>query len=174
MIDLSLSASLRALGALLFLALGSGCSDLRNCADDNPNVIPVDTDKATRDTTAVTYQSAPSWDLDPFNAKTRYRFFHELGVTPLVVKAYLSFEKTGTGAPADPPKNENVPGSIAESAGNQALITCKDAHVIEVHNDTCQDFFIYLVAADAVPTNDGSGGAGGASDSPDTDPHCGE
>lgn len=172
MIDLSsLRAPLRALSAVLLLALSNGCSDLRNCPNDNPDPISMDTDKASRDLTAITYQSAPDNDLDEFKAKTKYRFVHELGVTPLFVKVYLSFDQFGTDTPkkdddsAGAPAQDG-PGSIAESAGNQALIDCKDAHVIEVRNDTCQDFFIYLVAADAVPTKPGA--------PPDTKKRCGE
>jgi hypothetical protein len=165
--------SLRALSALLLLVLSSGCSDLRNCPNDNPDTVsvPITKDriedgKSLSDPVAITYQSAPDWNLDEFKAKTKYRFFHELGVTPLVVKIYLSFEQTGTGTdPEHNDKNESKPGSIAESAGNQALINCKDAHVIEIHNDTCEDFFVSVVATDAVPTKDGT---------PDTTKYCGE
>jgi hypothetical protein len=145
--------SFRALGAVLLLTLGSGCSDLRNCAEDDPNPITIDTGMS--DTAAITYQSAPDCGpLDKFPAKTKLRFVHELGVTPLLVKTYLAFDATGT--------NCNGPGSTAESAGNQALLDCKDAHVIELHNDTCEDFFIQVVALEAVPGK------------PDTAKKCGE
>jgi hypothetical protein len=155
------SLPLRALSALLLLAISTGCSDLRNCADDDPNVIPVplavkEMRGGVSDPVALTYESAPDNDLDAFKAKKKYRFFHELGVTPLIVKVYLSFDQTGTGTG----KTENGVGSIAESAGNQALIDCKDAHVIEVRNDTCQDFYIQVVAAEAALTQNGAGGAG--------------
>jgi hypothetical protein len=157
MIDLSFRAPLRALSAVLVLALSSGCSDLRNCPNDNPDPITIDT--GVSDATTIAYQSAPDCGpLDKFPAKTKLRFTHDLGVTPLVVKVYLAFDATGT--------NCNGPGSIAESAGNQALINCKDAHVIEIHNDTCEDFFIQVVATDAVPTKDG--------ESPDASKRCGE
>ncbi|HVY30072.1 MAG TPA: hypothetical protein VHB79_26125 [Polyangiaceae bacterium] len=156
------SLPLRALSALLLLAASTGCSDLRNCAEDNPNVVEIPNGRrlddgriaGVSDKTAITYQSAPDNALDPFPAKTKLRFRHELGVTPLFVKIYLSFDPIGTGTKKDPG------GSNAESAGNQALIDCKDAHVIEVRNDTCQDFFIEVVASDAVLTQNGTGGAG--------------
>lgn len=156
------SLPLRALSALLLLAASTGCSDLHNCAEDDPNVVTIPKDRhlpdgriaGVSDKAAITYQSAPDNALDPFPAKTKLRFIHELGVTPLFVKIYLSFDHFGTGTKKDPA------GSNAESAGNQALIDCKDAHVIEVRNDTCQDFFIQVVAAEAALTQNGAGGAG--------------
>jgi hypothetical protein len=35
-------------------------------------------------------------------------------------------------------------GSLAPTAGNQALIECMDDHVFQVKNDTCSDFYIWV------------------------------
>jgi hypothetical protein len=128
---------------MTLLAIGGGCSDLRNCPEGRSE--PIVIDHGATDKEAVTYESAPyDGPLDPFPAKTRLRFQHELGVVPLFVETFLSFEQHGT--------NGNGPGNISESAGNQTLIECVDAHVIEVLNDTCESsFFIRIVAAEEAP-----------------------
>lgn len=164
------STSLRALAGMMLLTLASGCSDLRNCPADvkEPRIIKT----GISDPDLKSYWSAPPRaDLDHFPAKTKLRFEHDLGFIPAVVNVYLSFEAHGT--------NGNDAGSISPSAGNQSLIDCWDAHVIEVRNDTCEDgFYIFVTATGEAPTaldsngddrsNDcsggGSGGRGGDND----------
>jgi hypothetical protein len=87
---------------------------------------PVRTDEE-----ALTFDSAPGGRrLDPFPAKTTVRFEHGLGQVPLLPQILLAFGPEGT--------NGAGGGSVAIAAGNEALITCMDAHVIEVKNDTCE------------------------------------
>jgi hypothetical protein len=131
---------------LLLLALG--CSALDNCPDgmaktDPPIVI----DSGAVDESGTSYASAPwNGELHAFHAKSNYRFTHELGFTPLIVKVYLSYDKHGT--------NNMEAGSVAESAGNQDLIQCVDSHVIDIRNDTCEDdFFITVRATGRDPTD---------------------
>jgi hypothetical protein len=137
-------SSLRLLAALVALA-AFGCGSLDNCPDA---LDPITIDTGKTDVDKLVYESAP-WDggpagLDPFPAKTELRFKHGLGVTPLIVKAYLSFTKNGT--------NGASGGSVAESAGNQDLIECVDSHVIVLKNDTCErSFFVRVVAAEQAP-----------------------
>lgn len=144
----------RLLHALLALGLlaTAACSDLRNCADDVKE--PIVIDHGVSDATLLAYDSAGGWGdgehrFDAFPAKTKLRFEHEMGVIPLGVKAYLAFDSKGTDA--------KDAGSVAESAGNQDLINCVDAHVIEVKNDTCESgFYIRVIAWDAVPQKPGA------------------
>ena len=132
--------TLTALGAL------GGCSELDNCPDSKD---PITIDTGTSDPATVRYASSPDDALDAFPAKTELIFKHELGVTPLVVQPYLAFSKDGT--------DNGGPGSYAPTAGNQALITCKDSHVIKIKNDTCEaSFFIQVVAIGEAFQNNGN------------------
>ena len=137
---------LRLLAALLATTVSCGCSSLDNCPNGTDEPILIDT--GTTDKAALTFESAP-WDgtLDAFPAKTQLEFKHDLGVTPLLVKAYLSFTKLGT--------NDQDGGSVTEVAGNEAPVECVDSHVIVVKNDTCEkNFFIRVVAIGASPSSD--------------------
>lgn len=139
---------------LTLLTAGSGCSDLRNCAEEKSEPIPGGVDHPVVDKQLKTYWSAaPGYDLDAFPAKTKLLFEHHLGFVPAVVNVYLSFEAHGT--------NGSGAGSISPSAGNQSLIDRWDAEAIEVRNDTCENgFYILVTATGEVP-------AGGAADSDD-------
>ncbi len=144
---------MRLLAAFLALTATCGCSELDNCPDGSDKPITIDT--GTTDQANLSFESAP-WGgpLDAFPAKRQLEFKHDLGVTPLLVKAYLSFSKVGT--------NESDPGSVTEVAGNEGPFECVDSKVIVVKNDTCEkSFFIRVVALGASPNSD-------------TDTHCGE
>jgi hypothetical protein len=136
---------LRLWTALLATAVSCGCSSLDNCPNGTDTPIVIDT--GTTDKAALTFESAP-WDgkLDAFPAKTQLEFKHDLGVTPLLVKAYLSFRDVGT--------NDHDGGSVTEIAGNEGPLECVDSHVIVVKNDTCENgFFIRVVAIGASPSS---------------------
>ena len=135
--------SLRLLGLLAAVTALGGCSELDNCPDSKD---PITIETGMSDASTFTYESAPDDVLDAFPAKTVLTFKHELGFTPLIVEPYLAFSKDGT--------NGSGGGSIALSAGNQDLIDCVDAHVIEIKNDTCEgSFFIRVTASDAAPAD---------------------
>lgn len=138
------SLGIRALVGLSLLVT-SACSAMRNCPSGQDEPIVIDT--GLTDTEKGTFQSAKTdGPLDAFPAKTKLRFKHELGFIPLNFKAWLSFDAGGT--------HGKDGGSIAESAGNQALFDCVDAHIIEVKNDTCEDgFFIRITASDEAPVD---------------------
>ncbi|MEO8903882.1 MAG: hypothetical protein ABI488_16315 [Polyangiaceae bacterium] len=57
-------------------------------------------------------------------------FQHGLGSLPIVAIT-LAF-------------NDN--GSLAPTAGNQAIIECMDDQVVQIKNDTCSDFYIWVQA----------------------------
>lgn len=136
--------------ALMLAGLGllAGCSELDNCPDGRD---PIVIDGGHSDPEAHEYTSASfGGPLDAFPAKTELVFEHGLGVAPLDVHTYLSFKAVGT--------NDERGGSVAESAGNQALIECVDSRVIVVKNDTCEPNFFIRVTASGVGTDDGDCG----------------
>jgi hypothetical protein len=139
-------ASFRLLSLITALWALCGCSELDNCPDSR-DPITIDTGKS--DVSTVRYESASDTALDAFPAKTELIFQHDLGVTPLDVDIVLAFSKVGT--------NGSGGGSFAPTAGNQAVITCKDAHVIRIKNDTCEaSFFIKVVASDEALIDNGN------------------
>jgi len=147
------NSRLRLLTAFFALTAICGCSSLDNCPNGADKPIIIDT--GTTDQASLTFESAP-WGgpLDAFPAKTELEFKHDLGVTPLLVNAFLSFSKVGT--------NDQDAGSVTEVAGNEAPIECVDSHVIIVKNDTCEkSFFIRVVTLGVSPHSS-------------DDTHCGE
>jgi hypothetical protein len=107
--------------ALAALALTCGCSELNNC--DESSDTPIRIEGGATDHENLVFESAP-WHgpLTPFPAKRKLRFEHNLGVTPFLTKAYLSFDEYGT--------NGSGGGSVAEVAGNSGLYDCIDSRVI--------------------------------------------
>ena len=88
-----------------------------------------------------------------FPAGRRLALVHGLRETPIELRSYLAFKEH--------PFPENGAGFVAESAGNQVLIEDVNDEFIRVRNDTCEHFFLRIVAS-TVPVDDGAGGAGGA------------
>lgn len=102
-----------------------------------------------------TFYETNAWDLPfvDFPAGRRWALVHGLRETPIEIKSYLGFKSK--------PLPKGGKGFAAESAGNQVLIEGVDEESIRVRNDTCEHFWLRLVAS-AVPSEDGSGGAGGS------------
>jgi hypothetical protein len=99
-----------------------------------------------------------AWDepFVDFPAGRRWALVHGLRTTPIDLKSYVAFKSK--------PLPENGKGFVAESAGNQVLIEGVDEETIRVRNDTCEHFYLRLVAS-TVPSTDvpeGTGGAGGS------------
>jgi hypothetical protein len=96
-----------------------------------------------------------AWDeyFVDFPAGRRWALVHGLSETPIELRSYLAFKKD--------PLPKGGKGFVAESAGNQVLIEGVDEDSIRVRNDTCEHFWLRLVAS-TVPSQDGSGGAGGS------------
>jgi len=101
------------------------------------------------------YYETNAWDgaFVDFPAGRRWALVHGLAATPIELRSYLAFKSHPL--PADDT------GFVAESAGNQVLIEGVDAETIRVRNDTCEHFYLRLVASTA-PSPDGAGGAGGS------------
>ncbi|HET9934791.1 MAG TPA: hypothetical protein VFQ35_29000 [Polyangiaceae bacterium] len=119
-------------------AIAMACSAADACPDEQPTR---SVETGTTDQLALVYESAPwSGPLEPFPAMGSLSFKHDLGMTPKIVATYLSFSESGTGS-----------SSVAESAGNAALIDCVDSQVIRVRNDTCEKHFFIRVVAMATP-----------------------
>lgn len=131
--------------AVWLVVSACACSSLDNCPEGQA-AITVGGGKT--DAMALTYDSAPGGrEWHAFPAKTVLRFEHDLGQVPLPDKIYLSF------SPHGPAGN----GSFSLASGNLALITCMDAHVVELKNDTCEeDFFVRLITSEVDPAADPS------------------
>jgi hypothetical protein len=133
---------LRPLLALAALVTSSGCSELNNCAEGSDVVIEVE--GGTTYPESLVFESAPAdGPLEPFPAKRKLRFAHNLGITPFLTQPSLSFARYGTHGGED--------GSISLPAGNSTLLDCVDSQVIVLRNDTCEEGFYVRVVAIAVP-----------------------
>lgn len=153
----------RALGAALVLF---GCES--TCPRETED-IPTPYDAGNTNAAGTLYETN-AWDESfvDFPAGRRLALRHGLAGVPDVIRSYVAFK-------ADPfPEDETKPGFVAESAGNQVLIERVDDQVIRVRNDTCEHFYLRLVAStDSAAAMDGAGGgdtnvggAGGAPDEP--------
>ena len=149
-----------ALGAALVLF---GCES--TCPRETEEV-PTPYEGGNTNTAATLYETN-AWDESfvDFPAGRRLALHHGLESVPVEIRSYVAFK-------AEPvPDDETKPGFVAESAGNQVLIERVDDEVIRVRNDTCEHFYLRLVAsADSLAAADGDGGArnaGGAGGSPD-------
>ncbi len=96
------------------------------------------------------------WNADyvKFPAGRQILIEHGLEGTPQVF-TWLAFD--------NPPLAVGREGNTAESAGNQVIIQRVDSEVVQVRNDTCQDFYLRLVAMvpgefAPVPVQGGAGG----------------
>ena len=88
-----------------------------------------------------------------FPAGRRLALVHGLREMPIELRSYLAFKEH--------PFPESGEGFVAESAGNQVLIEDVNDEFIRVRNDTCEHFFLRIVAS-TFPIDDGAGGSGGA------------
>jgi hypothetical protein len=138
-------------GALaLFLPLVAACSS--SCPREDEDARPFTGGNTTADRT---YYETNAWNekFVDFPAGRRLALVHGLARTPIEVRSYLAFS-----AKALP---EDARGVVAESAGNQVLIQRVNEESVDVRNDTCEHFYLRLVAS-TVPDPEGSGGAGGS------------
>jgi hypothetical protein len=127
------------IGIVLLLGSGIACGSLDNCPEGQDTL---EVRGGKTDTALNTYDSAPgNRPLAEFPAKTTLRFEHGLGTTPLPPQVFLSFRAEGTAGDS----------SLSPASGNSALITCLDARVIELKNDTCEHFFVRLITTGVDP-----------------------
>ena len=139
---------------LLLAAFAVGCS--ASCPreeDDAPHAHTSGTTSADG-----TYYETNAWNQSfvDFPAGRRWAFRHGLGQLPREITSYLGLKAN--------PLPVNGAGFVSESAGNQVLIEGVDAETIRVRNDTCEHFYLRLVATAATPIaeNGGAGGEAGA------------
>lgn len=133
--------------------LGSGPSCATSCDDavrDPPEAV---TDGTTDDSGSF-YESAP-WEgaYLKFPPQKRYDFMHGLGDTPDLIQVYVGFTKT--------PLGDDGQGNISLAVGNEAIIEEVNDEYVRVRNDTCETFYVRLVAGitrDADPSQAGAGG----------------
>ncbi len=137
----------------LLLACGSSCP---REAEDTPKRFTGGTTSSDR-----LYYQTNAWDepFVDFPAGRRWALVHGLKETPIELKSYVAFKAK--------PLPEDGKGFVAETAGNQVLIEGVDEETIRVRNDTCEHFYLRLMAS-AVATPDGSApdGTAGAGGSP--------
>jgi len=139
---------------LLLAALAVGCS--ASCPREEDDAAHPYTSGTT--SADLTYFETNAWDASfvDFPAGRRWAIRHGLGQLPREITSYLGLKANPLPAHAD--------GFVAESAGNQVLIEGVDAETIRVRNDTCEHFYLRLVATAATPIaeNGGAGGEAGA------------
>lgn len=126
--------------ALVLVAVHPGCTT--TCSDpegDDPEDIHSGTTNAAR----TVYESAP-WrgEYLKFRTNKSYRFFHGLRGTPAVVQAWVGFDAKSL--------HDNGSGNISEAAGNEAIIESVTAEHVTIRNDTCETFYLRLVASDPI------------------------
>jgi hypothetical protein len=144
---------LGALGAALALL---GCES--TCPRETEKV-PTPYEDGNTNASGTLYETN-AWD-EPFvhfPAGRRVALHHGLVETPVQIRSYLAFKECPF------PADETEPGFVAESAGNQVLIERVDDEVVRVRNDTCEEFWLRLVAStDENSSETNAGGAGGGS-----------
>jgi hypothetical protein len=116
-----------ALGALGAPGALDGCSSDCERSDE-----VVRWEGGITDASGSEYQSSPrSGPLLHFPAGRRYSLAHGLSSEPGHVEIWLAFSETG---------------SLAPSAGNQSIVDVVDREQIVVKNDTCAEFWLWLLA----------------------------
>jgi hypothetical protein len=135
--------------AIWFFALTvptlAGCSAFDTCPEGPKQRVVAG---GSSDVEGLYYDSSGGWDvpLTSFPPKTTLIFEHGLGVTPLNVLSYVSFNKNGT-------RNNDDEHEVTENAGNQGHIECVDSQVIHMSNDTCEENLFIRVTASGQTTN---------------------
>jgi len=142
-----------ALAALLVASLSACTQSCPRESNDAPKRYTDGTTSADR-----TYYETNAWKAGfvDFPAGRRIALVHGLRDVPIELRSYLAFDEH--------PFPTNGNGFVAESAGNQVLIEDVNDEYVQVRNDTCEHFFLRLVASTVSSPggDDGSGGAGGA------------
>lgn len=137
-----LSATLRlrlcTLGAVLSLL---GCES--TCPRETEKV-PTPYDNGNTNAQRTVYETN-AWDetFVHFPAGRRIALRHGLGKVPVTIRSYVAFKECPF------PKETTQPGFVAESAGNQVLLERVDSEFVRVRNDTCEEFWLRLVASTA-------------------------
>ena len=107
------------------------------------------------------YESS-SWhgELLNYPGGKRFEIVHNLGVEPAVVLAYMSFAATGV-----PAEGTSGADSITLCPGDTCKIERVSREVIQIHNTTCADFWLRVVAwGGSAPLTDGGPADGALAD----------
>lgn len=132
--DSSLWASLF---ALVFFVGSAGCDT--SCDDAVGDETPVEITTGFTDIEAGIYESvAVSGEWHEFLPQRRLLFPHGLGHEPIFYQSFVSFHRA--------PLSEDRP-NFSESAGNHTIWERVDEEFIQVRNDTCQTFYLRVVAS---------------------------
>ena len=104
---------------------------------------------------ALTYYESDAWDgpYVRFPPQRTFDFHHGLGRRPGAVLTYVGFSSSPLGMDGN--------GNISEAAGNEVIIEWVDDEIVRVRNDTCETFYLRVVA---MAPEDGGASDGGASD----------
>ena len=130
------------LGICALALLNSGCTKTSSCSRDEDLVVVSSSPEMLE---GNTYHSAPfGGPYQYFPANRTVSFEHGLGVIPSTIQFWLAFSSDG---------------DLAPSAGNMTeLRTIKgddqpalDATRISVRNNTCSDFYLWVVATRPSP-----------------------
>lgn len=147
------------LGVAACAFMSAGCQT-STCDRAEDAITVANTDGVRGDNT---WFSAPYHDPSATLEGTPYQHFypartitfeHDLGSLP-VIGIWLAFSDHGSLAPGD---------------GNENLLECADDHVIQLKNDTCSDFYIWVTAQGSgvhvppCPIDADAGAAGAPSD----------
>lgn len=135
---------------------GPGCNTSCDEGDDSDDP-PVLYEGGNRDQ-ALTYYESDTWDgvYLKFPPQRTYDLVHGLGRAPSAVMSYVGFSHS--------PLGESGNGNVALATGNLAIIEWVDDTIIRVRNDTCETFYLRVVAmapGDGVDPGAGAAGAGG-------------
>lgn len=91
------------------------------------------------------YEStAPGSEMLHFPPGRVYHLAHGLGTDHLEISPYVSFVKQLV--PGGDGSDPFAPNHISAAAGNQAVIEGWNEDFIRIRNDTCAEFYLYLVA----------------------------
>jgi hypothetical protein len=129
---------------------GLGCDT--SCDDGGDKSDPAVVYEGGSTDDALSYYESDSWDGPylKFPPQRTYDFHHGLGRRPYAVLSYVGFSES-------PLRDGN--GNISEAAGNEVIIEWVDEQVVRVRNDTCETFYLRLVALAGDQADTASGGA---------------
>ncbi|MEO7032678.1 MAG: hypothetical protein ABI548_02520 [Polyangiaceae bacterium] len=126
-----------ALAALGVVLLTAGCQTSTCDRGEDATLVRTGDGRAGTNTWFSSPYYDPSMPLSKGDTGYQYlppartiTFEHGLGSLPIVAIT-LAFSDNG---------------SLAPTAGNQAIIECMDDQVVQIKNDTCSDFYIWVQA----------------------------
>ncbi len=120
-------------------AAGAAALSAAGCNPECGQAQTITYDGGLTDAAGTVYQSSPiTGPLLHFPAQRTYKLIHHLRSAPTEVDIGLSFQES-----AQP----DAPVRLTPSAGNQTLYNVDvDKGTIDVTNDVCGEFFIYVTA----------------------------